>query len=432
MTENEPWTPTYSYSMMTTFLSCRHAFYERYIRRGEPGVEAIERFLGSRVHDACQYIHLTKSERGTIPSREETLEFYRTNWTRELDALRAAGQRLVSVEKVEGLHMQVDASRQAIQEAFARGRPMVENYYDRFHPFTEDVEIEKDIYFDLEGRRVRVKIDALSPRGPTYRLIELKTSKEIGMNRKEWRRQVSLYILGVKEHERQKGGRTAAVEPLIYHLKSGTLVSIPDLGSPADLESTRRWALETIQEIERVTENWGYQGPERYPSEPSNRMLCPWCAVFKECPRWAHLVRIREIDRRARDSDPGLRLVREIAELQERLADVKARLAEYARSEGVSVIEGMDARAYISRVPALPDRRAHRERYTAMENALRSLGEDRVGQYFNVNTYQLRSDMAKGKLDPKIEDALRPFIMGEETSVFVPENGGRDRKKGTR
>ena len=417
--ESQPEERIYSYTKLTNFLSCRYSFYKRYINHAEPKVEGIERFLGSRVHDGVQHVYNAKKENGAAPSLAETMQFYSDRWDGELTKLMEAGHSIVAVQDMDGFKVQVAATDEELNAAKLLGRKMVEGYYTKFTPFKDDMEIEKEIIFNLEGRKVKVKIDGLVIQGTKRKVVELKTSKNIGLNVHGWRRQVSLYMLGVKEYEREQG-RTVEVEPFLYHLTSGTHVAIPGLGTPGDLANTREWALSTIKEVERVTKDWTLLNPKEYPCEPYARNLCPWCPYFEECPKWKQPVRLRKLLGEARDQDEGVRLLQEYKFLHEMLAETEAKIKEYAQREGVSVVDGLGVHAYLSRVPVLPDKKTNREKYEDLEDDLKELGNRRINGYYGLNTYQLRSDLVKGKLDPEVEKVVREHILGEELSVFIP------------
>jgi putative RecB family exonuclease len=247
----------YSHSRLASFENCPKKFQYRYVLRVPTETESIESFLGKRVHEVLERLHLFTNS-GKVPSLARVLERFRIWWDEHHDPQRV---RIVRSENDAAHYRQL-------------GERCLTNYYRRFYPFDGDetLDVEKRVTFSLDeggAYRIRGVIDrVVRARDGAIEIQDYKTSQRVpSQERLDKDRQLALYQMGIAEHF----GYDQAVR-LVWHYLLPNQVRSSSRG-PEQLEALRG---ETIGLIDRI------RAETRFEARPGP--LCPWCEFGEICP----------------------------------------------------------------------------------------------------------------------------------------------------
>jgi len=358
--------PTWSHSRIEMFRQCPRKYFYRHIARvklpEEP--ESIEQFVGSRAHDALEWLY-REVERGRLPSADALVAKFRHVWDEAWhDAITSPGD---------------DRPPEAQRDEAER---WLRDHHARHAPFASarTLGLERRITFPLdEAGRVRMLgfIDrlAVAPDG-TWQIHDYKTNRKLPTQEdKDRDPQLAYYEIGVR---RTWPGQVERVELVWHFLKFG--VSITSRRTEAQLAEARGAALATIADAE---------GRERteaaFPTRESR--LCAWCEFQPICPARKHLVRVAELPENRFLAEPGVRLVdhwtaldgqrRELESrvdaLKAEIEEVKHALAKLAEREDLEVVAGSEREATIRTKEAVtfPRKTVETEEAAALERQLR-------------------------------------------------------------
>ncbi|MBI2154419.1 MAG: PD-(D/E)XK nuclease family protein [Candidatus Rokubacteria bacterium] len=384
--------PVYSHSRLSVYETCPRQYRFQYLDRLEvPEVDTVERFLGSRVHEALETLYLNVRF-GRVPSLDNLLEFFRSAW-------RENWHDGVLVQQPD---LTADDYRRA-------GERQLDVYYRRYAPFDRDhtLAVERLLRFPLDpdgGIWFQGYLDRLSRTADgLWEIRDYKTGQYLPSQAMlDEDRQLGLYQLGVRHL-----WPTAREIELIWHFLAHDL-ELRSRRSPEALEALRQETLARIRAIER---------DETYPTRVGTHcQTCPYQAV---CPAWRHL--------KARDAPSAAEAVGWVDRLGELKAQRKAALAELdaeiealqQRIAGYAIAEGLEAvfgAAYCARV-----RSAERPRYPRKGDPGREELEAllrRHGLWEEVAALDLRAlpdRVRSGVWPPEVVDAVLPFESREET-----------------
>jgi RecB family exonuclease len=319
--EDDRLMPLYSNNRLSVYETCARQYRFQYLDRLEvpDGAEAIQLFLGSRVHEALEALH-RELVRGRLLSLDELISTFRHHWERQWpkrvrfpgpddgpETYRAAGERHLS------------------------------DYYRRYHPFVRErtvaVERRLDFPLDPEGRvRVQGVVDRLSisPDG-VWEIRDYKTGAYLPTQQQLDRdRQLALYQIGV-QHAWPEAQRVQ----LVWHYLAHDL-ELRSERTPEQLDAVRRDVLDLVGRIERDQEFATSVGQH-----------CDWCSYKPVCPAWRHVVKTAALPAERFRQDAGVQLVDRYAELkaearrvEAELEEVEGKLVAFAEHEGLEQIGG--------------------------------------------------------------------------------------------
>ncbi len=311
--------PVYSHSQLSTYEGCPLRYKLCYRDRIKREVEGVEAFLGNTVHKTLQKCY-EDVRHGKLDSLADLVACYDSIWAK-------------------GWHDNIVIARKDMAQEHYRalGRKMVETYYGRHAPFSEDTTIstEMQLSFALDaGNRYRLAgyIDRLS-RSPDgiFTIHDYKTSAHLpAQEEADNDRQLGLYHIGVQ----RRWPKIKDIRLTWHYLAfDQELVSTRSEESLAPLvESTSR----LIDEIEAA---------KAFPPRESG--LCEWCEYPDLCPIRKHLHAISSLPESKARHDSGVTLVDkyaalkgEIAGLEAELEDVASDLLAYADREHITRIMG--------------------------------------------------------------------------------------------
>ena len=384
--------PVYSHSRLSVYEVCPRQYRFQYLDRLDvPEVDTVERFLGSRVHEALEALYLNVRF-GRVPPLEGVLDFFRTAW-------RESWHDGVLVQQPE---LTAEDYRRA-------GERQLQVYYRRHAPFDRDhtLAVERRILFPLaadSGVWFLGYLDRLSRTADgIWEIRDYKTGQYLPSQAMlDEDRQLGLYQLGVRHL-----WPTAREVELVWHFLAHDL-EMRSRRSPEALEALRRETLARIRMIER---------DETYPTRVGAH--CQTCPNQAVCPAWRHL--------KAPDAPSAAEAVGWVDRLGELKAQRKAALAEldaeiealqqrivgYAIAEGLEVVFGA---AYCARVRSVERPRYPRKGDPGREELEALLR--RHGLWEEVSALDLRAlpdRVRSGVWPPEVVDAVLPFESREET-----------------
>lgn len=325
----------FSPSKLGVYQNCPRRYQYRYVDKISRARKTPETVVGVAVHSAFEelYALVTGGKVPTLPALHEIYE-------REFDA----GWDATVVEK--------DA-RFTVNDWKKVGRDCVELYYEAHKPFSRDrtIAVEKRVGFPIsvDGREYKVEgfIDRLSlaPDG-AIEIHDYKTAKSLPNQEHadaDW--QLALYELAV----RREWPDVQSVRLKWHYVRHGkTLTSIRDDAARAQLLADAGALISAIK--------------HDHAFEPRPGALCDWCEYRDLCPVFADEVRVAALPPAERSKDGGVKLVARYAEIEERRKRLKDELkaveaerekaesdiADWAESEGVSVVAGERAQASVT------------------------------------------------------------------------------------
>jgi len=245
-----------SHTRLNSFKTCPYKYKLKYIDKVDMGVETVEQFLGSRVHDALEKLYKDLLN-GKENSLEELLEFYEQEWERQWSP------DIVVVKE--------DYTPDNYREV---GRECLRDYYEQHHPFTDGttVGLEKRVIVDLDESghyKLRGVIDRLVDKGGgLYEIHDYKTSANLPEQEDvDKDQQLARYQLAVHE----MWPDVEEIRLVWHYLRFGKM--LVSTRTAEKLEDLRQKTIEAIQTIESATE-----------FEPVKSVLCDWCEYKPICP----------------------------------------------------------------------------------------------------------------------------------------------------
>jgi putative RecB family exonuclease len=380
--------PLYSHSQLETFENCPLRYKFRYIDRiRKPEEQSIEAFVGSCVHATVQKLYDDLLLR-KLNALDELLVHYRFIWKHAYKPTIKIVQDNLTTE-----------------DYLRYGEQCLRNYYARYQPFDQSQTLgtETHLIFALDPKgdyKFQGYIDRLARRKDgTYEIHDYKTGRNLPSQAEaDSDRQLALYQIGLAHRWKD----VEHVE-LVWHYmaRDSTLVS---RRTPEQLRELTESTVKVVDTIEHTKE-----------FEPVKSRLCEWCEYRAECPLWKHVEAVKALPRAQFEADAGVRLANEYAQtkfeqerLSKRLDELKEEIIEFARQNGVTVLQGNEAKvSVISR---------QRRKFPGKDDPLRAPLEEflrRSGKWDNVlemDVQQLLKTIDEEKWEPELLSQLRNFV----------------------
>ncbi|HET9869481.1 MAG TPA: PD-(D/E)XK nuclease family protein [bacterium] len=260
----------YSYSRVNTYFTCPTQFEFRYVRKvPAPMPEGVELFLGSRFHEAMEYLYGELPKR--VPTVNEVMDFFKAHWDRKWRETLQKQQ-----ERGFATPLRIAQEGQTLEDYFQKGQLYLENYYHKYQPFDQDATegIEMKVLFDLdaEGRyKMQGFIDRLGRDAEgTYWIHDYKTSaRKLSEEDAKFEDQLALYQIGLSQNP--KVGPRARVK-LAWHFVAFDKDLVVSERNAKETEWLKKKYVSKIQEIEKA---------KAFPAKPSR--LCGWCEYLVLC-----------------------------------------------------------------------------------------------------------------------------------------------------
>ncbi len=395
----------YSYSKLSTFATCPLQYRFKYVDRIKTDVgPSIEAFMGSRVHDALEWLYGHVRAMRT-PTERELLGVYEDRW----DADWTDDVRIVK----EGM----DAA-----DYRRAGAQCLRNYYARHAPFDEGIILGLE-----EGFRIRLEdgillhgfIDRLMKApGDIYEVHDYKTSQRLPTPEEAQKdEQAGWYALAVRDRFPH-----ASDVRLVWHY----------LRHDEQLVTSR-----TDQELARLKARIArrihtIEAEKAFP--PRESALCNWCDYYGLCPAKGHRIAVEALPPNQYIGEEGVVLVNRLAELKSHLKDeretldqeiaqVEDALLHYAQAHGYTVVVGDEQEAVIDikSVVSLPTKSdpARGE----LESTVRQLGL--WDAYSELSVHKLSKALHDGAIPAPQRASLEPYEQTEErTSIRLRKRSG--------
>src|SRR5262245_42831607 len=313
--------PLYSHNRLSVYETCARQYRFQYLDRLEvpDQAEAIQLFLGGRVHEALEALH-RELVGGRLLSLDELISTFRHHWECQWPK-----------------HVRLPGPDDTPETYRAAGERHLSDYHRRYHPFDRErtvaVERRLDFPVDPEGRvRVQGVVDRLSisPDG-VWEIRDYKTSAYLPTQQQlDQDRQLALYQIGV-QHAWPEAQRVQ----LVWHYLAHDL-ELRSERTPGQLDAVRRDVLALVGRIERDEEFATSVGQH-----------CDWCSYKPVCPAWRHVVETAALPPERFRQDAGVQLVDRYAELkgearriEAEVEEVEGKLVAFAEQEGLERIGG--------------------------------------------------------------------------------------------
>lgn len=401
----------YSYSRLETFEQCPRKYKFRYVDKLKTETEGVEAFVGKRVHETLERLYkdlkVTK-----LNSLDDLQRYYEGLWEKNWHAQ----VRIVQPGFSPGHY-------------FELGKRCIADYYRHYYPFNHGrtLGLEERIELKLkDGDRVHTVqgyMDRLTwvPETETYEIHDYKTGNTVPTQEEaDADRQLALYHLGILQ--RWPGAKNVR---LIWHY----LVADKEIVStrkPEDLQALERDVVESIRrvEAEQTIGKWDIR----------TSRLCDWCEFKPICPAWKHPVAMEAIPVNEYLKDTGVQLVQKYSALEAAKADHQVRIKaieeeqrkveeaaiQWAKQEGVSVIDGPDHRLLVREEDdfRVPRKGEDPFAWELLRTTLKNAGK--LEEVSTVNANMLKFAIKKGKWPADVVKAILGLVtQGMKRSVSL-------------
>ncbi len=379
----------YSHSRLSTFEQCSLKYRFQYIDKVEPDFETtIEAFMGSMVHNALEklYKDLKFQKMNTLP---ELLDFYNSQW-------------------VEKFNDKIDIVRKEYSAENYRkmGEGFITDYYEKHKPFdgSKTVSLETQYTAKLDDRyRIHIRIDRLAVKDGVFEIHDYKTSNSLPTQEKvDNDRQLAVYAFGLKQlYPDSKKIR------LVWHYLAFNKELLSER-TDKQLREMKEQVLSLIKDVENCKD-----------FRPVQSALCDWCQFRSKCPNFKHLYKKGTLKEHMPDDGEQLadsfgKVSGEMAEKQEELEKIRAKLISFAEKEGLEVVYGKESKVSIKSYPKMkfPSRsEPEREKF---EQLIKQLGL--WDELATVDVYELAKMINNGEIHIELVRLLDQFIKKEKTT----------------
>ena len=375
----------FSHSRIDSFETCPKKYEFSYILKTPRGPSGIEAFMGSRVHDALEWLY-GEVRSCRLPDEEDLVERYAlvwgSEWSEDVRVVRAG---------------------RTVEDYRAIGEKALRMYYRRYHPFDQGTIVGLELRVSLtldHDHEIIGYIDRVEKVADgVWEIHDYKTSASLMTQSKaDADRQLALYDLAIRTMYPDVRQVTLVWHYLVFdqELRSSR--------SPEQLADLRTQVLDSVRHIEAQTS---------FSTKVSN--LCDWCDYKALCPAWKHLYQNADLDEAARLAEPGavlvdeyLRVSDEVAALKARQDELKEAIARRAEEDGVDRLFGAQGSLKVFRYVSvcIPD--AKDPRRSDLEEELRSM--DLWDRFSALAPYALSRAIGDGGLAPDELARLEPYV----------------------
>lgn len=384
----------YSYSRLGAFRTCPLQYKFRYVDRIKVEVgPSIEAFMGSRVHDALEWLY-DQVRNARTPTAEQVLTVYETTWQKEWsDDVRVVKKEFAA-----------DDYRHVGQEC-------LKMYCARHHPYDDGIVLGLEEGFAIplsESAILNGFIDRLMKKpGDMYEVHDYKTSQRLPTpEQAQADEQGGWYALAVKDRFPE-----ASEVRLVWHYlrHDERLVTSRSERELHELKDDIEQRISLI-EAEAV-----------FP--PQESALCNWCDYLAICPAKGHRLAVESMTKNEYMDEPGVALVNRLAELKSSLKQttdeieseiekVTAALLHYAETNGYSVVVGDEMEAVVDFKEAISLPTKSMPEREALDNAIRQLGL--WDDFSDLSTSRLSKALREGGLRADQTKALESYVNREK------------------
>jgi putative RecB family exonuclease len=385
----------FSHSRIETYETCPKKYEFTYLIKAPKGPDGIEAFMGSRAHDALEWLY-GEVKVCRVPDEEALVERFRVVW----DAEWKDDVRIIRADRT------ADDYR-------AIGEKALRDYYRRYHPFDQAVTVGLELRVALpldEDHQIVGYVDRLDRVSDgVWEIHDYKTAAQLmTQDKADANRQLALYELAIRQMYADVREVT-----LVWHYLALDC-EVRSSRTPEQLADLRAQVLESVKHIEA-------QGS--FVARTSN--LCDWCEYRPLCPAWRHLYEVETLPEGERAGESGavlvdeyLRVCDELSGLKSRQEELRDAIASRAAADGVDRLFGTDGSLKVFRYPSvgLPD--AKDPRRAELEAELREMGL--WDRFTMLASYPLSHAIGDGLLDPAELERLEAFVTRSEGVKLYP------------
>lgn len=386
---------TFSHSRIDTFETCPKKYEFAYVLKEPRGPSGVEAFMGSRVHDALEWLY-GEVRACRLPEVEGVLSRYLEGWEAEWSDDVAI----------------VRAERTA-DDYRAIGEKALRDYHRRYHPFDQGTTVGLELRVALaldDEHEVIGFIDRLTKvTDHVWEIHDYKTSASLmTQDKADIDRQLALYELAVREMYPD-----AEHIELVWHY----LVFDHEIRSTRTPEQLAGLWSEVLEQIGNI------EAQSSFPTRSSR--LCDWCDYRRVCPAWRHMFEAAEMPPERFAEEPGVTLVDRylalsdgIDEMQAEREDLKRAIVQRADDEGLDRLFGTAGSIKVFRYESvgLPDARDPRR--TELETVLRE--EGLLDRYSQLSSYALSKDIGAGGIPAEPMARIEPFVTVTRGAKLYP------------
>jgi putative RecB family exonuclease len=399
-----------SHSALETFRNCPQKYkFARVDRLKMPQPVYAHLILGNAVHRQVKKAY-ELADKGVLYPLDEMLAGYDTEWV---------GPKQDKIVP--------SSENTTIDDDMARGRQMLERFYQRFQPFSQGTHLfaEKNLSFYLSNcpTKFDARIDRLWKRdNGVYEISDFKTGKLAGPKDPAFRFQMGLYQLAVQESFPDR-----MIEVAQYFLKYDEVVCYRMRPDELDeLAEQFRTEASAITHAERL-DDW----------PPKVNPLCSFCEFARLCPAMRHKLLIESEDEgekatlaeAAKLADEFLLADSELKALKAKHESLKEEIALAAKDLSLSRVQGQ--RGYVSvtirPTEKLPTRSKDPSGHAALTALVRSWDETTRELCLKLDDTALLDRFRKDRLTDEQKSGLSEFIrIDEEVRVSAKHNKTED------
>ena len=183
----------FSFSQLKLYQTCPKQYEFKYLNNFEnEQVDSLQLLQGNLIHDSLRRLY-QKVSVFSLPSKEEFLEYFTTQWKEKLPQ-----------------HNFLDLEAQTVSEAYTQISLLLTIYYDQHIPFNQEtiIGLEQKLFASFPSEKGKgssskfsATIDRITKKGDTFIIYDYKTNKslipEIATSHRE---QMYLYARAVQQN----------------------------------------------------------------------------------------------------------------------------------------------------------------------------------------------------------------------------------------
>ena len=385
----------FSHSRMDSFETCPKKYEFAYILKAERGPGGIEAFMGSRVHDALEWLY-GEVRSCCLPTEEELVSRFQDVWAAEWSD-----------------DIPIVREGRCADDYRSMGEKALRDYHRRYAPFDQGVTVGLEMRIALpldESHEIVGYVDRLTKVSDgVWEIHDYKTSATLMTQEKaDADRQLALYEIAVREMYPDVREVTLVWHYVMFDQE------VRSSRTAEQREALRHDVLRRIREIESAAS---------FPT--SVTALCGWCDFKPLCPAWSHELACAELPPDEFVNEPGVALVDrymalsdEVTRLSAERDAVKQAIIDRAAAEGLERLVGTDHSVKVFRYQSagLPD--ASDPRRSELEEVLRDAGLwDRFSQ---LSAFNLSKAIAAKDLPPDAMERVMPYVTMSEGAKLYP------------
>ncbi len=387
----------FSHSRISAFETCPKKYECAYITRPPKGPTTVEAFMGSRAHEALEWLY-REAGVGHVPDEAALVAMYHEQWDSEWS------EDIVVVR-----------AERAPEDYRAVGERSLRDYHRRHAPFdrgrTIGLEMRIELALDDTGDHMLMGyLDRLvKVADGVWEIHDYKTGNTLATQQQaDADRQLALYQIAVQEAYPDARDIT-----LVWHYLAFD-AEVSSRRTPEQLEALRAETLAAVLRIESADE---------FPTKVCR--LCDWCEYRASCPAWVQVDAVTAVPRDARANEPLADLVdqyiaaseaaSEAARERDRLRDA---IVARSREDGLDQVAGTDHVVKVFRYDSLklPDDRDPRR--GALESVLRAAGEwERFAQ---LNGFALSKALEARNLPTELASEVLRYVTISPAAKLYP------------